>query len=172
MAAKLDTLLKLSVIASLLLAASGVGYYYAVYLPRRDAQRDEARVAEQLRAYARQRAEAARALAERRQLEERRTAAKAAAEGRYETCLTSASATRDASWSAACKSLADQAEQDRTGCLANTNLPKGYCDAVYQARDASPHCVLPAKISTGLDGDLTLARRRCLQQRDAALQSK
>lgn len=170
MAGKLDTVLKLSVIASLLIAASGVGYYYAVYLPGRDAQRDEERLAEQLRIYAQQRAEAARALVEQQQLAEHRTADKAAAEDHYATCLSGATATHDASWSAACKSLADQVEQNRTNCLANTKLPKGYCDAVYRARDASPHCVLPVKISTGLDGDLTRARERCLQQRNAALQ--
>jgi hypothetical protein len=40
LAAKFDGILKLSIIASLLLAASGIGYYYAVYLPGRDAQLD------------------------------------------------------------------------------------------------------------------------------------
>jgi len=169
-AIKLDTLLKLSVIASLFVASSGVAYYYAVYLPARDAQRDEERLAEDLRSDALHRAEAARALAEQQQSAERRAADKAAADDRYATCLTSASTSHDDAWSAACKRLADQAEQDRTGCFASTKLPRGYCDAVYKTRDASPHCALPVKVSTGLDGDLTLARKRCLQQRNAILQ--
>ena len=170
MATKLNALLKISLVTALLLASSGTGYYYAVYLPARDAQRNEQRLAESLHAYGRHRAEAARAVAEQRHKEQRLAADKAAAESRYEACLTGASATHDAAWSEACKRLADQALEDRGNCLANKKLPQGYCSAAYRARDASPHCVLPAKISTGLDGDLSLARRRCLQQRDAALQ--
>jgi hypothetical protein len=37
---KLDTFLKLSIIASVFIASSSVGYHYLVYLPRRDAQLD------------------------------------------------------------------------------------------------------------------------------------
>ena len=167
---RLDTVLKLSVIAALLLASSAVGYYYAVYLPQRDAERAQQRLADELAAYARQRAAAERERAEQQQREQRQAADRAAAEGRYATCLTGASATHDASWSEACKRLADQAVQDRNNCLANKKLSPGYCDAVYRARDGSPHCILPLEVATALDGDLTLARNRCLQQRNAALQ--
>jgi hypothetical protein len=169
-ATKLDTLLKLSVIAALLFGSSAAGYYYAVYLPERDAQRDQLRLAEALHAYGRQRADVAVAAAEQQQQEQRRAAGKAAAEARYAACLTAASANRDAAWAEACKRLADQAVQNRGDCLANTKLPQGYCNAVYRPRDASAHCILPLKIVTSLDGGLTTARSQCLQQRDAALQ--
>lgn len=171
MATRLHSLLKLAVIVPLLLAASGGDYYYAAAsLPGRGAQPDDERRAERLRIYGRQRAEAVRVLAERQQAQERRATDKAAVDGRYETCLTGATTTHDASWDAACKRLADQAEQDRADCLANTKLPQGYCAAAYRARDASPHCVLPVKVSAVLDSDLTHARDQCLQQRNAALQ--
>jgi hypothetical protein len=39
-AARLDILLKLSAVAALLIAGSGIGSYYGFYLPKRDAQRD------------------------------------------------------------------------------------------------------------------------------------
>jgi hypothetical protein len=170
LATKLNALLKISLVAALLLAASGVGYYYAVYLPARDGQQDEQRLAEALHAYGRHRADAARAVAERQQKEQRLAADRAAAESRYETCLSGASVNHDAAWSAACKHLADQAAEDRGNCLANKKLPQGYCSAAYRTRDASPHCVLPADVATSIDGNLVLARNQCRQQRNATLQ--
>jgi hypothetical protein len=170
LATKLNALLKLSLIAVPLLASSGVGYYYAVYLPARDTQRNEERLAEALHAYGRQRAEAARAVAEQQHKEQRMAADKAAAESRYETCLSGASSTHDAAWSEACQRLADRALEDRGNCLANKKLPQGYCGAAYRSRDSSPHCILPADVATAIDGNLSLARNQCRQQRNAALQ--
>ena len=138
MATKINLLLKISLIAALLLASAGAGYYYAVYLPARDTQQSEQRLAEALHVYGRHRADAARALAERQHTEQRLAPDKAAAESRYETCLSGASATRDAAWSDACQRLADQALEDRGNCLANKKLPQGYCSAAYRTHDASP----------------------------------
>jgi hypothetical protein len=170
LATKLNALLKIGLIAAPLLTSSGVGYYYAVYLPARDAQRNEERLAEALHAYGRQRAEAVRAVAEQQHAELRLAADKAAAEGRYTTCLSGASAAHDAAWSEACQRLADKALEDRGNCLPNRKLPQGYCGAAYRSRDASPHCILPAEIATAIDGNLNLARNQCRQQRNAALQ--
>ena len=170
MATKLNLLLKIGLIAAPLLASSGAGYYYAVYLPARDTQQNERRLGEALHIYGRHRAEAARAIAEQQHKERRLAAATAAAESRYETCLSGAGATRDAAWSEACQRLADQALEDRGNCLANKKLPQGYCSAAYRSRDASPHCILPAEVATAIDGALTLARNQCRQQRNAALQ--
>ena len=177
MAAKIDALLKLSVIASLLLASSGVGYYYGIYLPGRDAQLDEERVLQKVRAYADKRAEQERLASEQREFEQRQAAAKVAsekekavAEVRYQTCLKDASFTRDASWAGECKRLADKALQDHADCLTKSNLSQGYCDTAYRSRDASANCTLPVTVATALDGDLNKARNRCLQERKAALE--
>lgn len=170
LAARIDDLLKLGMIASLLLASSGIGYYYAVYLPRRDAQLDNDRMVEKTRAYAQKRAEQARLASEQMELAQRQAADKAAAEIRYQTCLNRASATHDASWAAECKRIADKAREDHTNCLAKPKLSQGYCDLAYRARDASPNCTLPLAVATDLDGDLTKARNRCQQERAAALQ--
>ena len=48
MAGRIDALLKLSVVASLLLASSSVGYYYVVYLPGTHALQQEKAEAEKL----------------------------------------------------------------------------------------------------------------------------
>jgi hypothetical protein len=173
-AARIDTLLKLGVIVSLLIGSSGAAYYYALYLPQRDAaldhDLDQEHASEQLQVYGQRRIEEARLRAEQQQAEQRRAADKTVAEGRYQTCLARASATHDTSWSAQCKGLADQTLQNRATCLANGKLSASYCDAAYRTRDGSPDCTLPVKVSTGLDGDLAAARQRCLQERDAALQ--
>ena len=166
----MNALPKLSLIASLLVASSSVGYYYAVYVPRRDAERDNARVLEATLSYAQKRAAQERAHAQQQELQQRQAAKKAAAETRYQSCLNGASASHDASWTAACKRLADKAVEDHAGCLNKSKLSQGYCDAAYRMRDASPDCVLPVAIATDLDGGLTLARRRCLQEREAAVQ--
>jgi hypothetical protein len=169
LAAKIDGVLKLSIIASLLLASSGVGYYYAVYLPGRDAQLDNEIILEKTQAFAHKRAEQARSLAEQQVLEKRLSAEKAAADIGYQTCLDSAGAARIASWAEACKRLAETALANHADCLSKSKLSPGYCDAAYKTRDASPNCTLPVKIAADLDGALNMARKSCLRQRDAAL---
>jgi hypothetical protein len=49
MAGTVDAFLKVSIAASLLLAAGSVGYYYSIYLPKRDAQIDRERLIERSR---------------------------------------------------------------------------------------------------------------------------
>jgi len=166
----MNTLLKLSIIASLLLASSGVGFYYAVYLPRRDAQLDNERKQEKAQADTRKRVAQERSLAEQKKLEQRQAETKAGAEAHYQTCLNRANVTHATSWAAECKRLAEKALADHADCLTKPRLPKGYCDAAYRLRDASPNCILPPKVATGLDGDLSEARNRCQRERRAALQ--
>lgn len=144
MAAKIDALLKAGTIAALLLASSGLGYYYAVYVPQE------------------------RLLAQQQEQEQHQLAATAAAQVRYQACLSSAGAARAASWAAECKRLADKTEQDHADCLDKLNLPKTYCDASYPARDAAANCTLPDQVATVLNAALAQARNRCVREREAA----
>ena len=166
----MNTLFKLSLIASLLLASSGVAFYYAVYLPRRDVQLDNERKLEQALADARTRVAQQRSLAKQKKSEQRQAEAKVGAEAHYQTCLNRANVTHAASWAAECKRLAEKAVADHAECLTQPKLPKGYCDAAYRPRDASPNCILPPKVATALDGDLSEGRNRCQRERQAALQ--
>jgi hypothetical protein len=97
LAAEIDPILK-SIVASVLLASCGVGYYYLVYLPQRDFQFEPQRVLERFQAAAEKRAEHAeqelslfeqklseRRAAEQKVAEERRALEKA---NRYQACLT------------------------------------------------------------------------------------
>ncbi len=166
----MNTLFKLSLIVSLLLASSGVAFYYAVYLPRRDAQLDNERELEKAQADARNRVAQERSLAKQKKSEQRQAEAKVGAEAHYQTCLNRANVTYATSWAAECKRLAEKAVADRAECLTKPKLPKGYCDAAYRPRDASPNCILPPRVATGLDGDLSEGRNRCQRERQAALQ--
>ena len=170
MAAKIDALLKLSVIASLSLASSGIGYYYAVYLPRRDAELENERALEKTRAYAQKRAEQVKVAADQQVSARRQAMGTAVAELRYQACLNSAGAAHDVAWAAECKRIAEKALQDHANCLAKSKLSRGYCDAAYQNRDGSPTCTLPVATASDLDGGLNKARNRCLQERQAALE--
>jgi hypothetical protein len=146
-------------------------------LPRRDAQLDDERNLAKLQAYGQQRAaqersvsEQERLLSEQKALEKRRSAAKAAADTGYQTCLNSASATHDALWAAACQRLAETALGRHAACLSKSGLSQSYCNAAYKTRDGSANCTLPVEIAAELDGNLNMARNRCLQEHQAALQ--
>jgi hypothetical protein len=163
LAGKIDILLKLCIAASVLLASSSVGYYYLLYLPRRDAQLDVERAFERARADALQ-----RMFSEQRALEERQSAEKAAAQMRYQTCLNGANTNYQAVRAAACKRLGEQSRRDHDDCVSK-NLGKSFCDVTYAIRDASPNCTLPREISTDFDADADKARDRCLQENRAGL---
>ena len=108
-------------------------------------------------------------LAQQRDWEQSQSAEKAA-ETPYQACLSSASATHDASWAAACKRLAEKTQQDRADCLSKLNLPKTYCNASYPPRDGSANCTLPDEIATLLDAALAQARYGCVRQREGTAQ--
>jgi hypothetical protein len=167
---KMDWLLKLGVAALIVLAAGGAGYYYAVYVPGREARMAHKRLIEQARVDAAARAAVAQLLAEQEASRQRVASAQAAAQDRYQACLADADTAHDAAWAAACQRRADRAQTERADCLANDKLPKSYCDSSYPPRDASSHCALPGEISSPLDADLARARDRCLQESKATVQ--
>ena len=170
MAAKINALLKLSIIAALLVASSGVAYYYAVYLPRRDVRLEQERAFAQARAVEEKHAKQQQLAFEQKQAQQHQAEVKAGADTRYQTCVDAASAAHDTTWAAECKRLAAKAQQDHAGCLAKAKLSQQYCDTAYRSRDGSSNCTLPLKVATELDGGLIRARNRCAQERNAALQ--
>jgi hypothetical protein len=124
LAGKIVVILKLSVVASVLLASSSVGYYYLVYLPHRDAQFEPERVLERLRAAAQKRAEQEQLLFE-QQASERRAAEQQAVEerqalekaNRYQACLSRATDNYNASRLAVCNRPREKIIKDRDDCI-------------------------------------------------------
>jgi len=173
LAGKLDAILKLSVIASVLFASSSVGYYYLSYLPRRDAQFEPQRALEQLRAAAQKRAEQEQLLlqqqvAEQRALEQQAEEQRQLREkaDRYLACLRQVTDSYNESRIAACNRLQEKVIKDRDNCI-RLGFRKKVCDLAHVVRGPSPDCSLPPAIATNLDTDAQKARDRCLEENRA-----
>src|SRR5271154_2098628 len=120
----MDAFLKLSVVVSVLLASSSVGYYYLVHLPHRDAQFEPEQALERWRAAAEKRAGQELLLfeqqvsdqraAEQQAEEERRTLEKA---NRYQACLSRATDNYNASRLAACNRPQEKIIKDHDDCI-------------------------------------------------------
>jgi hypothetical protein len=106
MAARIDTFLKGSIAASVLIAAASIAYYYLHYLPQRDAQVDRILQMEQTRIEFSRQAEQARLIEEKRTVEERRAAEKEALQNAYQLCISNAEDNYSRNW----------ADQMQKGC--------------------------------------------------------
>ncbi|WGR91842.1 hypothetical protein MTX26_15885 [Bradyrhizobium sp. ISRA443] len=180
MAGPVDTFLKISVAVSLLGAAGSVGYYYAVYLPARDAQMDRdrklesaraeyARQAEQNRIAAERRDAEARQAAERREEEDRQAAAREATQAKYRNCLRNAREDYSANWAQACKRIYDNAVRGNKDCLS-AGTAKSTCDLIYSTKNYSPDCTLSRLVGTDIEDTWDKAKKRCLDESRAGLQ--
>jgi hypothetical protein len=169
LAGKIDAILKLSVVASVMLASASVGYYYLVYLPRRDAQFEPERALEGLRAAAQKHAkqdqllfeqqESERRAAEQKAVEEQQTLERA---DRYQACLSRATDNYNASRLAACNRPQEKIIKDHDDCI-KLGFPKTVCDLAHVVREASPNCKLPWSVAIALDADVEKARDGCLE---------
>jgi cell division septation protein DedD len=169
-AGKIDAILKLSVVASVLLASSSVGYYYLVHLPHRDVQFEPERVLERLRTAAQKRAEQELSLFEQKASEQRAAEQKAAEErqalekaNRYQACLSRAADNYNASRFTACNLPREKIIKDRDNCI-KLGFSEKVCAMAHVVREASPNCTLPRTVALSLDADVEKARGRCLEE--------
>ncbi len=170
MAAKIDAILKVSVVASVLFASLSAGYYYLAYLPQRDAQLEPQRLLEKFRAAAEKRAEQEQSLFEQR-VSERRAAEQKAAEARQalekanrrEACLSRASDNYNASRLAACNRPREKIIKDQDDCV-KLGFSRKVCAMAHVVPEASPNCMLPRTVTLSLDADAENARNRCLEE--------
>jgi hypothetical protein len=170
MAGSVDTFLKLCVGVSLLGAASSIGYYYAVYLPSRDAQFDRDRKLEAARVEYSRQTEQARLAAEKRDAEIEQAAAREAVHARYQNCVRRAEDFYSSSWANQCNRIADKAAKELKDCLSQGILNKGSCESIYGGRDSSPNYSLPRPVGSDLGDELDKSRKRCLDESRAVLQ--
>ncbi len=133
LAGKMDAFLKLSVVVSVLLASSSVGYYYLVHLPHRDAQFEPEQVLDRLRAVAKNRAEQEQLLFEQKVSEQRAGEQKVVEErqalekaNRYQACLSRAIDNYNASRLAACNRPREKIIKDRDNCIQ-----LGFSEKIY-----------------------------------------
>jgi hypothetical protein len=176
LAGKIYAILKLSVVASVLLGSSSVGYYYLVHLPHRVAQFEPERVLERLRAAAEKRAEQDQLLfeqqaseqraAEQQVVEERQALEKA---NRHQACLSRATDNYNASRLAACDRPREKIIKDQDNCV-KLGFSRKVCAMAHVVREASPNCTLPRTVTFALDADVEKARNRCLEEDRVGLQ--
>ena len=172
LAAEIDPILK-SIVASVLLASCGVGYYYLVYLPQRDFQFEPQRVLERFQAAAEKRAEHAeqelslfeqklseRRAAEQKVAEERRALEKA---NRYQACLSRAADSYNISRLAACNRTREKIIKDQDDCF-KLGFSRNVCAMAHVIPEASPSCTLPRTVRLALDADVEKARHRCVEE--------
>jgi hypothetical protein len=169
MAGQLDAYFKLSIVAAVLLASSSVAYYYAIYLPDRDARIDAANAAaEQRRADEKATAEQRR-IDEKASAEDRRSEDQQNAQWRYDRCLGAALNGYNSDWAGNCGSRHQEAAQQRAHCIADPRNDKERCAEHYPVPDGSADCALPRTLATDLETRLNKARELCLQQSKAGL---
>ena len=160
MAAKIVAILKLSIVASVLLASSSAGYYYLIYLPQRDLQFEPQRVLERFRAAAEKRAEHELSLFEQKVSEQRAAEQKMAEErqalekaNRYQACLSRATDSYNSSRLAACNRSREKIIKDQDDCF-NLGFSRNVCAMAHVVPEASPNCTLPRTVRLALDADL------------------
>lgn len=146
MANKLDAVLKIGTVAALLIAASGIGYYYGLYLPARDARLD----------------------AERRLAASEKDLHQAEALQRYQQCQQNAAKDYSDNWAAACQANAAITRKEFSNCLA-LGGSKTMCSASWGAGNSSPDCLLPGTRAKELNANLEQARNLCLKEYNAGI---
>jgi hypothetical protein len=171
--AKNVAILKLTLVASLLLASSGVGYYYLVYLPQREVELEPQRVAERFRAAAEKRVELAeqelslfeqkvsgQRAAEQKMAEERQALEKS---NRYQACLSRATDSYNSSRLAACNRSREKIIKDQDDCF-NLGFSRNVCAMAHVIPEATARCRLPRTVALALDAEVELARNGCLEE--------
>ena len=176
LAGKIDAVLKLSIVASVLFASSSVGYYYLSYLPHRDARFEPERALEQLRDAAQKRAKREQLLLEQQTSEQRALEQQAAEQrqslekaDRYQTCLSHAADSYNESRISACNRLQERVIKNHDICI-RSGFREKVCDLAYVVREPSPNCALPQAIASNLDDEAEKARDRCLKESRLGLQ--
>jgi hypothetical protein len=164
LAAKIDAILKLSIVVSVLFASSSVGYHYLVYVPQRDAQFEPQRVLERFRAATEKRAEQELLLFEQKVSEQRAVEQKAVENRqalekayRYETCLSHATDNYNASRLAACDRPRQKITKDKDDCV-KLGFSRNVCAMAHVVPEASPNCALPRTVTLAMDADVQKAR--------------
>jgi hypothetical protein len=171
--AKNNAILKISIVASVLLASFGVGYYYLVYLPQREVQFEPQRVLERFRAAAEKRAGRAeqelslfeqkvseQRVAEQKVAEERQALQKA---NRYQACLSRATDSYNTSRLAACNRPREKIIKDQDDCV-KLGFSRNVCTMAHVIPEASRNCGLPRTVALALDAGVEIARDRCLEE--------
>jgi hypothetical protein len=155
---KSQDILRISLAAAALLVGGSVAYHYAIYIPEKDQEAQEAAAAQEA---ADERRQQALADAAQKTAQEKRTA--------YKVCVSNAFADYHSRWESNCKSNSDDAAASRSNCLAR-GFSADYCAASFPAISPTD-CRLPNAVANEYDEQLKDDKARCLQEASNGLES-
>lgn len=159
MASKADTVLKLSLAAAVLIAGSGVGWYYGVVLPRQAAREEAREGAEREAELSRQKA-AQRAEAEAKQRQE-------SAQLEYQDCLNFAELSYKERWTASCRAQHDADVAAFEDCADDLFATEEGCRARRPIRP-DRDCALPAQTAQSYSDAREQRKNECMARLQAA----
>lgn len=150
-----DAILKICIALGVLLAGSGIGFYYGIFLPSQEIRRQTQEITE------RQAASQARqhALAERAKIA-------SAAQSEYESCMGFAEMAYKQRWSQSCQTLHDADQSAFEDCADNLFSTRAGCLAKHPVRPARD-CALPASMAGPLTQSRDKRKTECLARLQA-----
>ena len=154
MAVQPDAVLKLSLAAAVLLAGTGVGYYFGIFLPAQA-------IHETLDTGTKRQIESTDRTAdlERAQLVE--TQRREAAQQRYQACIGTANMTYSARWTSGCRAQHERQQAAYDDCADDLFSTRDGCARKFPV-EPEQGCALPVQISGRLVSDRDAARAQCL----------
>ena len=153
-------ILKLCAALALLIAGSGVGYYYGIFLP------NEARLQAERREAEAEAGEQARRDAEARFAAEQ-SRRQQAARVEYEDCLNFAELRYKNRWASACRAMHRSDVAEFEDCLDNFFSTEKSCRRRHPIRPERG-CALPSQLAAALAEDRDRAKEQCLGKLQAS----
>ncbi len=138
----MDKWLKMSLVASVLLAGVSVFYYFVIFLPSVENRKFEAA-----------KAQAAKAETVARERKEK-----------YDACVKLAETSYYSGWAAACKEVAEIDKAAYENCMKRPYATKVQCDSTYGKINTSPDCSLPKSRADGVNKYFSDAKESCLSE--------
>ncbi|MCJ2187552.1 hypothetical protein [Novosphingobium beihaiensis] len=155
-----DAILKLSLAAGALLAGSGAGFYYGIYLPSQDVRRQAMAMTARKVTSDRQ----TKALAERAKRAQ-------AAQIAYDDCVNFADLSYKHRWTRSCQSLHDADVAAYEDCADDWFTTESSCHAKHPVRPTKD-CALPGRVAQDIAGDREQRKAQCLATLQAATEDK
>jgi hypothetical protein len=150
-----DAILKICIALAVLLAGSGIGFYYGIFLPSQEIRRQSEEMAERkASSEARQ-----RGLAQRAKIA-------AAAQGEYDSCVGFAEMAYKQRWNQSCQTLHDADQSAFEDCADNLFSTRSGCLAKHPIRPARD-CALPASMAGPLSQARDKRKTECLARLQA-----
>lgn len=154
-----DAILKLSLALAALLAGSGVGFYYGIYLPSQDVRRQTEAMAERQAAADRQ----TQALAD----QAKRVQAEQLA---YDDCVNFAELAYKQRWTQSCQRQHDAAQAAYADCADDLFATESGCHAKHPVQPEQD-CALPGAVAREIASARETRKAECLAKLEALMRN-